>query len=193
MSDIAVVIVPLLSETLEPPPPGRVRALKRYLINSLRDLRVARRPDRLIQKATPEPTGFTANVLAAGCATCRGHCCTGGGDHAYIDERTMARVRRDNPDLDARAIIRMYLDRVAPLSWRASCLFHGPEGCTLGRALRAELCNAYYCNGLRDFLERAEAPDRVQIVAARNGVERRSAVMSPPQPRDVAHPLRDTG
>jgi hypothetical protein len=166
-----------------------VRALKRHLIQSLRDLRVARRPDRLIQKATPEPTGFTATVLAAGCATCLGHCCKGGGDHAYIDARTMARVRRDNPDLDARAIIRLYIERLTPVSWRASCLFHGPKGCTLGRALRAELCNAYYCNGLRDFLKHAPMPDRVRIVAARDGQERRSPILKSPGRRD--EPDRD--
>jgi hypothetical protein len=173
-----IVTVPLLNETMEPPPPNRVRALKRHLIQSLRDLRAAKRPDRLIQRATPEPSGFAATVLAAGCATCQGHCCKGGGDHAYIDERTMARVRRDNPELDARAIIRLYLERLAPMSYRGSCLFHGAAGCTLGRALRAELCNAYYCNGLRDFLARAESADQVQIVAARNGNERRSSVIS---------------
>ena len=130
-----------------------MRALKRHLIRSMRDLRAAKRPDRMIQKPTPEPTGFTATVLAAGCATCQGHCCKGGGEHAYIDERTMARVRAAHPDLDARGIIRLYLARLAPSAYRGSCLFHGPEGCTLGRGPRAELCNAYYCNGLRDFLK----------------------------------------
>jgi hypothetical protein len=178
-----LVTVPLLNETLESPPPARVRALKRHLVQSLRDLRAAKRPDRLVQPPTPAPEGFTAAVLGAGCATCRGHCCKGGGDHAYIDERTMARVRRDNPDLDARAVIRLFLARVAGQSYRFSCLFHGAAGCTLGRALRAELCNAYYCNGLRDFLKRAASADRVQIVAVRDGQERRSPIMPRPDGR----------
>ena len=182
MSDTVLVTVPLLNETLESPPPGRVRALKRHLVQSLRDLRTAKRPDRLIQKTTAEPVGFTAAVLRAGCATCQGHCCTGGGDRAYIDDRTMARVRRDNPDLDARAVIGLFLARVAPRSYKGSCLFHCLDGCTLGRALRAELCNAYYCNGLRDFMKRAEVPDHVQIVATRNGFECRSPVMSRSDP-----------
>ena len=104
MSDVVAVTVPLLNETLEPPPRDRVRALKRHLIQSLRGLRAARRPDRLAQKTSPPPAGFTATVMNAGCATCQGFCCKGGGDHAYIDERTMYRVRRDNPDLDAAAI-----------------------------------------------------------------------------------------
>jgi hypothetical protein len=183
VSEPVIVTVPLLNDALEPPPPSRVRALKRHLVQSLRDLRVAKRPERLIQAATPEPTGFTATVLAAGCATCRGHCCKGGGEHAYIDERTMARVRRDHPELDARAIIRLFLDRVAPRSFVGSCLFHGAEGCTLGRGPRAELCNTYYCDGLRNFIKRTEPSDRVQIVASRNEIERRSPVMRRPDRR----------
>jgi hypothetical protein len=178
MRDPIRVTVPLLDETLEAPPRHRVRALKAHLIRSLRALRAARRPDKLIQRPAQRPTGFTATVLAAGCATCRGHCCKGGGEHAYIDERTMARVRRDNPEHDASGIIRLYLARLAPVSYRDSCLFHGPDGCTLDGKLRAELCNAFYCNGLRDFMNRAPTPDRVQIVAARNGRERRSAVIA---------------
>ena len=188
------VPVPLLDATLAPPPKDRVRALKRHLIRSLRALRDAKRPDRLIQKTAPIPAGFAADVVAAGCATCRGHCCMGGGEHAYIDERTMARVRRDNPDLDAGAVIRAFLARVAPASFAGSCLFHGPAGCTLGRGLRAELCNAYYCNGLRDFLKLDPAPARVEIVATRHGKERRltvtrsSPVMTMAEPSPV--PIR---
>jgi hypothetical protein len=182
-SDPVPVTVPLLEETLEAPPRDRVRAFKAHLIQSLRALRATRRPDKLIQRSTPRPTGFTATVLAAGCATCRGHCCKGGGEHAYIDERTMARVRRDNPEHDASAIIRMYLNRLAPLSYRGSCLFHGPDGCTLDQPLRAELCNAFYCNGLRDFMNRTPVPERVQIVAARDGRERRSRVIASNEPR----------
>ncbi|MSP00846.1 MAG: hypothetical protein EXR07_07335 [Acetobacteraceae bacterium] len=184
--DPVLVNVPLLDAVAEPPPHARVRALKKHLIGALRDLRVAKRPDKLIQTPTREPTGFTATVLAAGCATCQGHCCMGGGEHAYIDERTMARVRSDHPGLPEGAVIRLFLDRIAPLSYRASCLFHGPEGCTLGRGLRAELCNAYYCNGLRDFLKLGPVSGPVRIVAARDGRERRSPVLRPGEFNDPA-------
>jgi len=90
MSEIVPVRVPLLNETLVPPPPERVRAFKRHLVRSLRDLRAAKRADRLIQKSTPEPAGFAAAVLRAGCATCGGHCCTGGGEHAQAAKDTQA-------------------------------------------------------------------------------------------------------
>ena len=166
------VRVPFQDSPLEPPPQDRVRKLRRHLVESMRDLREVKRPERLIQSATPEPSGFAAEVARAGCATCQGFCCRGGGEHAYIDERTMARVRRDRPDLDARGVIRLYRDALAPLAYRGSCLFHGPGGCTLPRPLRAELCNSYYCNGLRDFLRRGDEPRHVMVVAARGGEER---------------------
>ena len=170
--------VPLLNPELTAPPKDRVRRLKRHLIESLRALRAAKRPDRLIQPRAPAPSGFAADALSLGCATCRGHCCNGGGEHAYIDERTMARVRQDHPDLTAGQVIQAFMSRIAPLSHRGSCLFHGPLGCTLGRGLRAELCDAYYCDGLRDFLKQAPMPGRVQAIAARGGKERRSDVLS---------------
>jgi hypothetical protein len=182
------VTVPLQDSPLEPPQRDRIRKLRRHLVEAMRDLREANRPERLIQRPAPEPTGFAAEVVRTGCATCRGFCCKGGGEHAYIDERTMARVRRDRPDLDARAVIRCYVDAVAPLSYRGSCLFHGRHGCTLPRALRAELCNSYYCGGLQDFLRRDPQPAEVVIVAAWNGKERTSAVsrsdLSPGDGRD---------
>ena len=174
---VVTVSVPFQDSPLEPPPPERVRRLRRHLVSSLRDLREARRPDRLIQPATAEPAGFAADVVRTGCATCQGFCCKGGGEHAYIDERTMARVRRDHPDLDARQVIRLYIEALAPLAYRGSCLFHGARGCTLPRPLRAELCNSYYCNGLRDYLRRGDEPDRVTIMAERNGQGRQASLV----------------
>ena len=60
---VVTVSVPFQDSPLEPPPAERVRRLRRHLVSSLRDLREARRPDRLIQPATAEPAGFAADVL----------------------------------------------------------------------------------------------------------------------------------
>jgi hypothetical protein len=171
------VSVPAAQEApLVRPPLYRIRALKRHLIASLRDLREAKRPERLIQARTAQPLGFAADVVRAGCATCQGHCCRGGGEHAYLDERTMARVRRDNPDLDAAGVIALYVGALAETAYEGSCLFHGRKGCTLPKPLRAELCNTYYCNGLWDFLKLRPLPAVVEVVASKNGVARRSVV-----------------
>ncbi len=148
------ITVPHQNRPLEPPSPERVRRLRRHLVESLRDLRAAKRPDRLVQPRTPQPDGDVAAVLRAGCAACQGHCCLSGGEHAWLDERTMARVRRERPELNARKLIAAYIRQVADLSYAGSCLFHGAAGCTLNPELRAELCSSYYCNGLQSFLNR---------------------------------------
>jgi hypothetical protein len=190
------VVVPLQDTPLAPPDPVRLRQLRRHLVEAMRDLREARRPDRLIQPRSDEPTGFPAAVLREGCTQCRGACCRGGGEHAYIDDRTMARVRRERPELDAAAVIRLYVQAVAPLSYAGSCLFHGPAGCTLPRPLRAELCNSYYCNGLRDFLRSWPEPATVRVVARRGQMERRSDVLrrdAPGHGCERAQPAMDDG
>lgn len=171
---VHTVAVPAQDSPLVAPTPDRVRALKRHLVESLRDLREAKHPERLIQKRTAQPEGFAAEIVRAGCTACRGHCCKGGGEHAYLDERTMARVRRDNPDLDAAAVIALYVGSVATEGNAGSCLFHGAAGCTLAKPLRAELCNTYYCNGLWDFLKMRPLPTDVEIVAKRGAIERRA-------------------
>ncbi|MDR3538369.1 MAG: hypothetical protein P4L71_17875 [Acetobacteraceae bacterium] len=159
--------VPFQRTPLMPPAAKRVRALKRHLVAAMRDLREAKRPDRLVQPRTSALEGFAAEVVRAGCALCQGACCRGGGTHAYLDERTMARVRAERPEADARAILRLYTEAVAPLGFVDSCLFHGPAGCTLPQPLRSELCNRYYCNGLHDFLKEKDEPETVCIVARR--------------------------
>lgn len=156
--------VPGQREALTPPPPHRVRALKRHLIGAFRDLAAARRKDRLIQKRSPEPAGAEAAAVAGACAHCAGSCCMAGGTHAFIDERTLARACAERPGLSARALLGAYVRAVAPMSYVGSCLFHGAAGCTLERALRAELCNSYYCNGLKDILNTTLTPrDRVVV------------------------------
>ena len=158
----------------------RVRALKRHLIEALRDLRSAKKPEKLIQKETVPPTGFAAAVTAAGCTHCQGFCCRNGGNEAYIDVRTMARVRKAHPDLDAAGILRLYTSVVPQQAVTESCIFHGERGCTLARSLRAELCNSYWCTGLQDYLNYSDGRSRVVIVATRNGVGQKSPVLYPP-------------
>lgn len=159
-----VIRVPGQRTALSPPAPDRVRALKRHIVESLRDLAAARRPERLVQKRGPEPDGFAAAVVSGVCGHCRGACCMSGGTHAFLDERTFARLCRERPGLTARGIVTMYAAAIAPEGVAGSCLYHGPRGCTLSRGLRAELCNAYYCDGLDRFLKhQASRPGPVTV------------------------------
>lgn len=157
------ITVPHQHRPLEPVSTERVRRLRRHLIQTLRDLSAAKRPDRLIQPHLSAPDGDAAAVLLASCAACRGYCCLGGGEHAWLDERTLARVRHYRQELDARGLIRAYVQQVAPRSYAGSCLFHGPAGCTLHPIFRAELCSTFYCDGLKSFLRRLPDQPRAAL------------------------------
>jgi hypothetical protein len=152
-----------------PPSPDRVRRFRRHLVASLRDLRQAKRPERLIQSPVPSPQADAEPVLRAGCTACRGFCCLGGEEHAYLDERSMARVRRDRPDLTEGGVIAAYVAQIAKLSFRDSCLFHGEAGCTLRPDMRARLCDSFFCSPLKDFLRSGVPAADVTIVAGPTG------------------------
>ncbi len=194
-NQVVEIIVPFQNRPLAPPSAERIRRLRRHLVESLRDLRATKRPDRLppprisdpgaalpvacqpyVAKAAilqPDigksgagaPAAFVTAILQAGCGACQGHCCLGGGDHAWLDEPTMARVLQDHPRSTIRRLIQAYIQHVAPLGYAGSCLFHGPTGCTLATALRANLCANYYCDELTAVL--AQPPDPASRVVIR--------------------------
>lgn len=169
------VSVPLNQRALVPTPPERVRRIREHLVRSLRDMRTMKQPERNASPLRPEPDGFAGTVARAGCALCGGYCCKGGGEHAYLDERTMARVRRARPELEARAVIRLYIERVPAEGYAGSCVFHGKQGCTLDRSLRSDVCNSYFCNGLRDFMAIADGvTSAVVIGVGKDEVTRKS-------------------
>jgi hypothetical protein len=159
------VSVPLNQRALAPTPPERIRRIREHLVRSLRDLRTMKQPERDASPLRPEPGGFAGTVARAGCALCGGYCCKGGGDHAYLDERDMARVRRARPELEARAVIRLYMERLPAEGYAGSCVFHGARGCTLDRSLRSDVCNSYFCNALRDFVATANVATTVVVTA----------------------------
>jgi hypothetical protein len=170
------VMVPLNTRELVPQDPERVRRLRKHLVQSLRAMRTMKRPVESASPLRPEPEGFAGKVAREACTLCKGYCCKGGGDHAYLDERVMARVRRAQPELDARAVLRLYVERVPASSYAGSCVFHGEAGCTLDRSLRSDVCNSYFCTGLGLFLKGSEAATAAFIVATQDGVTRMSQV-----------------
>ena len=101
--DSLQVMVPRSDMVLVPTPANRVRWLHEHLIEALQDLRKAKHPERLSSPLRPEPSGFAASVARTACSLCKGWCCRNGGNDAFLDDRTMARVRIARPDMDERA------------------------------------------------------------------------------------------
>ena len=174
-----MVAVPLNRKPLAPTTAERARRLRKHLVASLRGLRTMKDPVGSASPMRSAPGGFAGDVARAACTLCRGFCCKGGGEHAYLDERVMSRVRRTHPDLDARAIMRLYLDRVPAIGYEGSCVFHSSEGCTLDRALRSDVCNSYFCTGLGNFVVRAAESAQSVIIMSGEGEDiRLSPVMT---------------
>jgi hypothetical protein len=173
------VTVPLNTRTLVPMEPERVWRLRKHLVQSLRAMRTLKRPVESASPLRPEPDGFIGKVARAACTLCRGFCCKGGGDHGYLDERVMARVRQARPELDARAVMRLYVECVPEANYAGSCIFHAEAGCTLSRSLRSDVCNSYFCTGLSNFMKGGEAAASAVVTAAQGTETRTSPLLMP--------------
>jgi len=135
------------------------------------------------------------------CGVCAGYCCRFGHAHkAFLDAATIDRVRAAQPGLAADQLADAYLALVPERHSEGSCLFHGERGCTLPTAMRADICNAYECGGLREARRVAEheRADAMYVVvrhahAIRRGVfvDRKGDVTDPggvPTARDLTAP-----
>jgi hypothetical protein len=175
--DQETVMVPLNRKALVPTSSERVRRLRKHLVASLRAMRTMKDPVGSASPLRPEPDGLTGKVARVACTLCRGFCCKGGGDHAYLDERVMARVRQAQPELDARAVMRRYVERVPVVGYEGSCVFHGVDGCTLDRSLRSDVCNSYFCTGLGNYVKNGDTTTAVAVIAGEGGDMRTSPLL----------------
>lgn len=107
------------------------------------------------------PDAAKASMLGAVCGVCKGFCCAYGGTrHAFIDAATLSRYRADNREASGRELVQAYLDRVPNEHFRHACIYQAEGGCSLPRAMRADICNSYACGGLRQASEYADATGR---------------------------------
>ena len=137
--DCEPVIVPRNDKSLVAVAPERVRRLREHLIGTLREMRPAKPWVHSVSPALPDPTGFPARVAHTACSLCKGWCCRNGDDNGFLDEPTLARLCVATPGMTEGAILRLYLARVPPVAYLDSCIFHGKQGCTLDRSLRADI------------------------------------------------------
>lgn len=177
--DAEPVMVPRSDRELVPMETARARRLREHLIKQLHDLRQTSHLQSLASRARPETGGFAARVAQTACSLCKGWCCRNGGDDGFLDDRTLARVRLTRPEMTEQRIVRLYLDCVPHASYRDSCIFHGSGGCTLDRAIRADVCNSYFCGGLSAFLKSAGPAAPAVVIAGERDNLRTSPVLVP--------------
>jgi hypothetical protein len=173
------VIVPRNDKAAVPISPDRVRRLRKHLVLTLRAMRAMKKREHCVSPIRSEPEGFAARVTRTACSLCKGWCCRNGEDHAFLDETTLARVRRARLGLDVRSLVRLYVDRVPEVGYKNSCIFHGKKGCTLDRSLRSDVCNDYFCDGLHIYLTGGDAVVPTMIIAGVGDKMRTSPILMP--------------
>lgn len=104
----------------------------------------------------PDKSAAPTDTIASACATCRGYCCRNGGDSAYINAATIARVLAHQPELQHEDLVGAYVDALPSQSVSGSCIFHGNSGCTLPRDLRSQTCNDYFCGPMHQWFARQQ-------------------------------------
>jgi len=172
-----IVVVPWRSANVVPLPEERRRELGQFLAGLLAGAPQAQPPSE--PEARPpnrdEARGEPDRLLAAVCGVCAGFCCHyGGARHAFLDAEAMAAFRAVHPEMRDADVIDAYLDRLPAESCEGSCVYQAADGCTLPRAMRARICNAYECGGLR---EARQAGARVCVVVRHDHRIVRSALV----------------
>jgi hypothetical protein len=89
--------------------------------------------------------------LGQACTACRGYCCRYGRLHAFLGGVHLARYLAAHPDETPGQAVEVYLGHLPEQSFEGACVYQDRDGCTLPRALRADLCNAYLCAGWRAY------------------------------------------
>jgi hypothetical protein len=142
------VELPGFDAPLVPVVAGRREALAAHVRELLADLKT---PARAARKAGPAPPAEMPEV-ATGCALCRGFCCRTGGNEAYLNPKTLARVWTERAHLTVDDLVAAYVDAVPDLAFEGSCIFHAADGCSLPRDMRSNVCHDYQCTPLRNGL-----------------------------------------
>jgi hypothetical protein len=157
----AVSVIPRNRDTVRRLPKRRRSAFEAYLRKQLvgaRQRLASEAPDTPAEAASvvspPQDAPVSPRqraeiaILGAGCGTCRGNCCRGGGDHAYQGADSMATYLRRFPDHSDDDVVADYLAFVPSSTMSEGCVYQRDDGCALPREMRADICNLFFCDGL---------------------------------------------
>jgi hypothetical protein len=129
-------------------------------------------------------------VTRAACSACRGFCCRLGGTHAFVDAVTIRRYLASRPGMLPRDVLHAYRSRLPARGAQYSCVYHGENGCTLPREMRAHICNTFHCAELLELMKSAARPDAppILIAAVHESGTVRSRLFAPGDARGPVQP-----
>ncbi len=173
---VPTVPVPAYTARLAPLPAARRRAFLAHLRSELAEAFAPATRRRTPKPPEPELPPEAAALAGAACATCRGECCSRGGEHAYFDADAIRRQRAADPALTPETVLERYTAALVGLRYSGSCVFHGAAGCVLSREMRGDVCNSFLCSDLQAGLRRV-APGGPALLVARTGEEIRRVAL----------------
>ncbi|MCC6785183.1 MAG: hypothetical protein IT457_20200 [Planctomycetes bacterium] len=129
-----------------------------------------------------EPGEPPLALQRAACGLCRGRCCRSGGNHAYLDEASLARILAAEPSRTEEELFAQYRSFAPSHAYVGACLFQAEDGCALPRELRSDTCNRHLCGELRTLHAEWLASDarELGLGAAADGVLVRTTTLSLP-------------
>jgi hypothetical protein len=157
------VVVPANVRKLVNLPERRKRAFRDHLLRLICEASVlwakkdASTKGETAADSTPLSSAWSS-MLGRGCATCRGRCCTGGGNHAYLSVETILGYFQRNPKARPREVLEAYLVHLPNRAYEDSCVYHTEGGCALPREMRSRISGDFFCEELRSF-ERDQTVD----------------------------------
>jgi hypothetical protein len=175
-------------------PERRKGAFRDYLMGlvsqaaALRAKSVDRPLGETAADCAPFPTTLAAQ-LGRGCAVCRGRCCNGGGDHAYLTVETILGYMRDHPKQRPREVLDAYLTRLPNRAYKDSCIYQTEHGCALPREMRGRISGDFYCEELREYQKQYYTQGAQPVVFF--AFEGREIVRAEPLPALAAEVRRD--
>ena len=136
--------------TRQVPVPVRRAEAHRAFLQSLVDAEGAAEAEPL-----PEPPD---EVAPAGpqegrlCSQCHGRCCSQGGPtNAFITLPQLVRWQQREAGRTLQDAVAYYMAALPPRYTQHACVYQGPQGCSLPRRDRAEICNSYACDSLQQM------------------------------------------
>jgi hypothetical protein len=119
------------------------------------------------------PAEMASNV----CRVCQGACCHLGKEEAFLDRAAIRRFIALSGICDPLEIVYAYFGYLPQTAVADACVYQTDRGCTLPRWMRADICNAYRCKGLRqtEQMIRGDGIRRLCVVVRRDNYITRSA------------------
>lgn len=100
------------------------------------------------------------------CGQCRGRCCAQGAPtHAFTTLPQLLRWQQREPGRTLQGAVDWYMTRLPGRHTQGGCVYQGPGGCVLPRADRADICNSYACDPLKDLQQALEGDREAAFVA----------------------------